>query len=221
MLHFVKSLMPGQSLDLSRLLGRRPVGPRVLYLREQRRAGAFSFVHINKCGGTSVEKTLGIPKIHDTALERRGKVGADRWDQMFTFTIVRHPYDKVCSHYRYRIKTNQTDMGEAAISLNDWVLRAYGEKDPAYYDKPLMFAPCIDWITDERGKIIVDHIAKLEEIDSEWPAIAKRIGITAELPKANTTKRAGAARELLSEEARALIDTLFDEDFTEFGYSKG
>ena len=221
MLHFVKRLVPEPALDVARLLAGRPQSPQDTYLRQQRRAGTFSFVHINKCGGTSVERALGLPKIHDTALERRDRIGADRWAQMFTFAVVRHPYDKVCSHYRYRIKTNQTGLGAAPIPLNDWVLRAYGEKDPAYYDQPLMFAPCIHWITDARGKIIVDHIAKLEEIDQDWPSIAARIGVAAALPKANATKPAGASRELLSEEVRALIDTLFDEDFTEFGYSKG
>jgi hypothetical protein len=35
------------------------------YLMEQRLAGRYVFIHIsNKCGGTSVEAALGIPKMH-------------------------------------------------------------------------------------------------------------------------------------------------------------
>ena len=36
------------------------------YLLRQRLGGRYVFIHINKCGGTSVEAALGIPvKIHD------------------------------------------------------------------------------------------------------------------------------------------------------------
>ena len=47
-----------------------------LYYRWQRRFGRVVFIHINKCGGTSIEAALGIPKkIHDTALRRREMIG--------------------------------------------------------------------------------------------------------------------------------------------------
>ena len=35
------------------------------YLRAQQRDGTYPFIHINKCGGTSVEQALGLPKIHE------------------------------------------------------------------------------------------------------------------------------------------------------------
>lgn len=75
------------------------------FLLRQRLTGEAIFIHINKCGGSSVEEALGIPvKIHDTAAARRRKIGARRWDRAFTFTLVRHPYSKVISHYSYRRK---------------------------------------------------------------------------------------------------------------------
>ncbi|NRB36268.1 MAG: hypothetical protein HRU31_16320 [Rhodobacteraceae bacterium] len=37
---------------------------------------------------TAVEAALGLPKIHDTALQRREKIGKARWDRVPTFSIV-------------------------------------------------------------------------------------------------------------------------------------
>lgn len=191
------------------------------FLRDQRRDGTWAFIHINKCGGASVEKAFDLPRIHDTARQRRDRLGADRWAALATFSIVRDPYAKVVSHYKYRIKTNQTDLAARDIDLSDWVCRAYGDRDPAYYDKPLMFAPCLDWIADEDGRIIVDYVARLETIDADWPKIQTLIGQDVALPKTNRTdhtNRLGPAD--LNDAARAVIAARFAPDFDQFGYAR-
>lgn len=196
----------------------RPRTEQEVFLDAQRRSGTFVFIHINKCGGTSVEKALGLPKIHDTAMQRRDRIGAARWAEMATFSIVRHPYDKVASHYRYRVETNQTDLATRRIDLNDWVRRAYGDRDPALYDKPLMFAPCLDWLTDETGTMMVDHVARLETIATDWPRIQSLIGTQAELPHTNATTDRHRAADALDETSRTIIAQRFAVDFESFGY---
>jgi hypothetical protein len=176
---------------------------------------SFCFVHINKCGGTSIEKALGIPKIHRTAAQWREALGADRWERMFTFALVRHPFEKVSSHYRYRVRTNQTGLGDRRLSLNDWVRLAYGERDPRYYDKPLMFAPCLEWIVDQQGEVLVDHVAKLENIAQEWTYIAAMTGGPSELRLENATER---SQESLDQTSRNIILERFRPDFEAFGY---
>lgn len=212
--------MSGIGGPLGQLLRRlrRPPMTKEAYLQAQKHRGTYAFIHINKCGGTSVERALGLPKIHDTARQRRDVLGAARWSQLWSFALVRHPYDKVCSHYRFRIKTNQTSMGQRPPDLNDWVLRAYGDKDPAWYDKPLMFAPCTDWIVDEQGAVIVSHVSRLEDIASNWPVICAAIGSTAPLSQENATVPGARGADLLSAEARAVLDRHFAPDFARFGY---
>jgi len=127
----------------------------------------WAFIHINKCGGTSVEQALEIPKIHDTARQRRDRIGAERWARLTTFSIVRHPYDRAASLYRYRVKTGQTGLDTAPLSFDDWVRAAFRDADPAYRDRPLMFAPARDWLADEDGRIMVDFVGRLERIEFE------------------------------------------------------
>ena len=57
----------------------------------------YSFVHINKTGGTSVVVALGLPFGHLTAREKIEQLGRERWDGRFTFAFVRNPWDRVAS----------------------------------------------------------------------------------------------------------------------------
>lgn len=198
------------------------------YLRARRKLkvrrviyGQFAFIHINKCGGTSIEAALDLPKIHDTARQRRDKIGAARWERIPSFALVRNPYAKVASHYRYRVQTNQTELGSSNINLNEWVRRAYGEKNPEYYDNPLMFAPCTDWITDEAGEVMVDLVVRFEEIDSNWHQIEALIGKGAVLLKENATSRKqGNTEDSLDSESIAIINDHFKRDFETFRYAQ-
>ena len=88
----------------------------------------YVFVHIRKCGGTSLTHFLhdsmnwndielgstefgesiqgaylerfGLHK-HSTALEIRNTIGQPLWDDYFTFTTIRHPLTRAVSLYTY------------------------------------------------------------------------------------------------------------------------
>lgn len=88
----------------------------------------FVFVHLHKCGGTSVELALsremlwndillgsspygeklqqiydpqfGLYK-HSSAQAIRQVIGQDLWESSFTFATIRHPLDRLVSYYCY------------------------------------------------------------------------------------------------------------------------
>ena len=131
----------------------------------------FAFVHINKTGGSSIERALGIRFQHKNVKEMIEQIGVDRWKKKFTFTVVRNPWDKVVSHYFNRIRTNQTNMRERHIEFPLWVKKAYGDMDPEYYDKPKMFMPQIDWLTDSSGEVAIDFIARFENLEDDFQCV--------------------------------------------------
>ena len=88
----------------------------------------FIFVHINKTAGTSIEHALGLPFQHKTARQFINEIGLETWRTTFTFAVVRNPWDKVVSHYHYRVETNRLDPGDDPIQFGDWVREAYGKR---------------------------------------------------------------------------------------------
>lgn len=177
----------------------------------------FFFVHINKTGGSSIESALNLPFGHKTALQKIQQVGREKWDAGLSFTVVRNPWDKVLSHYLYRVKTNQTGMGEKEIKFNDWVRLTYGEKNSDYYDKPKMFMPQMDWICDENGVVLVDEILRFENLAEDFDGLAVKIGQSVSLPHLKKTQH-GNYYNYYDNESVEIIGNWFQRDIDEFGY---
>ena len=176
----------------------------------------FAFVHINKCGGSSVEIALGFPKRHSSAAVMRDEMGAEEWARRFTFSIVRNPFDRIVSIYYYRVRTNVGGLGDRHINLNDWIEAVWDARDPRYWEDTVLLAPSWAWLCDDGG-LIVDHVARLESIDSDWPGIALRLGVDVGLKQWNSNHHPHY-RQLLTDRARAVIETAFAEDLRQFGY---
>lgn len=174
------------------------------------------FVHINKTGGSSIEKALGLPFQHRTALQIRDDVGARRWQERFSFAFVRNPWDKVSSHYHFRVKTNQTGLRERPVPFAEWVRLAYGEHDPRYYDQPMMFMPQSRWICDEEGRMLVDFVGRFERLHDDFAEVSRRIGRGAALPHLKGTRH--DYRAIYSDEAAEVVARRFAEDVERFGY---
>jgi hypothetical protein len=200
--------------------------PDPLYYRLQPRWARFwtrhlaraVLVHINKTGGSSVEKALGMPFQHRTALELIELMGRERWERCFTFAFVRDPWDKVASHYRYRVKTRQTGLGASPIPFGEWVRRAYGDQEPRYYDQPKMFMPQSRWICDAGGHTLVDFVGRFERLEADFAEVCRRLGREAELPHLKKSSEGSGSRAMYDAESAAVVAEVFAEDLERFGY---
>lgn len=181
--------------------------------------GPFIFIHINKTAGTSIGKAIGLPvKDHLTAKEVIARIGKDKWDTAYKFTLVRNPWDKVVSHYEYRRKKNKTEIASRNISFSDWVKMTYGEnKDPFYYNNPRSFQAQVEWLKDDKGKISIDFIGKFESINEDFNQIKTVIGLDAELPHLNASRRTGY-QSYYDDETRDIVASWFHEDIEVFEY---
>ena len=183
-------------------------------------SGTFIFIHINKTGGTSIAKVIGLPKNNHFSVEEvMSKIGEEEFNKAYVFCVVRNPWDKVVSHYKFRVKTNQTNMGDNHISFKEWVKQTYGaNKNPFYYDKPRMFAPQSDWIKDNNGIIRVSNIIRFESLSNNFESIAKSIGVKKKLPHLNATKK-DSYTEYYDKETIEIVRNWFKEDIERFNYS--
>lgn len=177
----------------------------------------FIFIHINKTGGSSIEKALKLPFEHLTAAEKKAEVGEQKWQEKFTFTFVRNPFDKVCSHYRYRVKTNQSKLKDKPLSFTDWVRRSYLQQEPFYYDNPKMFMPQTKWLYDQNGEVMVDHVYRFENLDRDFKELTQKLKIDAQLPHLKPSKKVDY-RTFYDGPTMEIVTELFNKDLEEFDY---
>ncbi|MFV1985834.1 MAG: sulfotransferase family 2 domain-containing protein [Gemmatimonadota bacterium] len=180
----------------------------------------YTFVHINKTGGSSIEQALGMPFQHRTALELRELIGDAAWDRRFSFAFVRNPWDKAVSHYHYRVKTGQMGLGDTPVPFDEWVIRAYGEHDPAYYDQPRMFMPQYQWLSGPSGNSMVDFVGRFERLHDDFAEVCRRIDVDASLPHLKKSKHRDY-RDLYSTECRDVIARVFEGDLERYDYEFG
>ncbi|WP_156819989.1 sulfotransferase family 2 domain-containing protein [Synechococcus sp. PCC 7336] len=183
-----------------------------------RKHNNFIFIHINKTGGSSIEKALDLSFKHETALEKIQKIGRSQWNKKFTFTVVRNPWDKVVSHYHYRVQTNQTNLGVEPIEFREWVKLSYRDKDPFYYDMPKMFMPQSDWISDNDGTILVNFVCRFENLQNDFEKVCKSLKRKAELPHLKSSKRKKHYKDYYDEETIEIVRSSFSKDIKNFGY---
>jgi len=176
----------------------------------------FVFIHINKTGGTSINSALGIIKKHLTAKEVIDLVGKKNFSKVFSFAVVRNPWDKVASQYHHRIRTQQINE---SISFNSWVSKTYGNhKDLTYHDKPYkMFYPQIEWLKDYSGEIVVNKIMRFEKLNEEYESIRKALSVNKKLPHKNKSSNYDY-KTIYSDNSIEIVKEHFKEDIELFGY---
>ena len=144
------------------------------------------FVHIPRTAGTSIEAELkkhGRVSIassdiqscpcqhicagHSTALETKSDLGKN-WNNYYTFTIVRNPWDRMVSVYEYIF---QSDKWMKYPIFSRWIIQNKRNI------KRSIARPQTDWILDENGNVLVDHIFKFEDLKTAWKQICNDLDI--------------------------------------------
>ena len=160
-----------------------------------------TFIHINKCGGMSIKKALygKSDRAHHTVKEVE--------PEGFSFASVRNPFTRLVSMYHYRMRTNQDGLRELGLSFKQWFFNVVVGRMKPFYNNPIMFAPCWDWISIN-GKIAVDFVGRLEQISDWWPHVQNITGAE-ELPHLN---KGDYSAEQYNDEMKTFVKRKFKQD---------
>ena len=198
------------------------------------------FVHIPKTGGQSVEGvflqdmklgwkdrgTLCMGQNDDPAFgpEKlahlfgseyvgRGHITQGLFDRYLKFAIVRHPYDRLVSEYRYRAGA-QRRRGIPVLGFDDFLGLQFNED---YSDRARHMVPQVRFVMDQTGACIVDHVLRFETLARDIAPLFKRIfGTALALPHRNRSP-VGPPHDLKAAQ-KALIYDRYRADFRAFGY---
>lgn len=183
-------------------------------------------IHINKTGGTTVAKALGLEFHHRDINDILSEIDEAEFYSAFIFTFVRNPWDRAVSHYHWRVKTNQTRLGDRDLTFEDWVQASFKDKDPVFFDKPKMFRQQIDWLRTHENEGVhpgVDFIGRFETLSSD---IEKLNGLLSgpeirAMPHLKSSRRQLPYTTYYDEKSYEIISSVFATDIKTFGYEFG
>ena len=192
----------------------------------------FLFIHIPKTAGNSIQSALrnysedqlvalrkeqdGIERFglrnpnynikkHSTLAEYRDALGNAQFGNLYKFTCVRNPWDRMVSYYFTPTQSPETwdqkkfrKMIFKAVSVADYLRLDNCEQDP--------FAN-------------VDYIMRFENLADNFRTVCGTLGISpATLPQYNRSNRKHYSK-YYDDELRELVHTRFAEEIERFGYA--
>lgn len=222
----IRNAAPQHSRDRAR---RDNIQQRTPMISFQKR---FLFVHIPKTAGNSIQSFLreysedqllalrkeqdGIDRFglrnpkykikkHSTLSEYREALGDEQFRNLYKFTCVRNPWDRMVSYYFRPTQNSETWSREKfrgiiskAVSVADYLRLDNGEEDP---------------FTN------VDYIMRFENLADDFRAVCTAIGISPPtLPQYNRSSREHYAK-YYDDELREFVRTRFAAEIERFDYT--
>lgn len=165
------------------------------------------FVHIPKTGGETITKMLWNTKLslatgkHLTIKEYKKKIDIQDY---YIFSIVRNPYDRALSHYRFL--KQYYDPPRVVCDFDSWICNQHGANEYLFY-------PQSHYVDDSV------EIYKFEDWNNSIEQIYNKTGFkkTAQIHR-NKTKKDISFK--ISKLAIEKINEIYTEDFERFQYDK-
>ncbi|HCP82221.1 MAG TPA: Type II secretory pathway, pullulanase PulA [Octadecabacter sp.] len=209
------------------------------------RGRGYIFVHIPKTGGTAMAlaledrakaddimigdtpkavkrrgklkgvKTAGRLWKHSTLADAEGLITRDEMETLFSFTLVRNPWDRMVSYYHW-LKSQNFDHPAVVLAktkgfsrfLNDPLTRNTFRNNPFE-----------SYMKDGAGRTHADLYIRLEHLAEDMAPLTAHLGFTPKVPVANQSARARDWRGFYTESDAELLGELCATDIKTHGYS--
>jgi hypothetical protein len=194
--------------------------------------GAFDknrciFVHIPKCAGVSISKTLfgNLAGGHADISTYQIVFSPKEFEDYFKFTIVRNPWDRLVSAFLFLTSggMNERDKRWADEHISqyktfqDFVLQWL---NPDSMKLSAHFRPQCHFICLGRQNVAVDFVGRYENLEADFAYICKQLNVYATLERLNSTSlKRNDFREYYTDETRLRVSQLYADDIRMLGYS--
>lgn len=188
-----------------------------------KKAGVL-FIHVPKAAGYSVSVAIyGRALGHFYAKDVR-KLCPNIFASTFTFGVVRHPADRLYSAYRFAKSGGTTVMGmenpkqykiDAFSSFDRFVREWLVDQDLTQIDG--VFRPQYLYLCDKDGKVVVDEVFKLEQVDLAIKKVSQILG--RDLILGHDNRSVEEVKQDVSKETLEIIENLYQKDFEIFDYA--
>jgi hypothetical protein len=208
------------------------------------RGRRYLFIHAPKTGGTSMALALearalkddimlgDTPKArrrrkrlegvqaagrlwkHATLADLDGLVRAEELDDLFIFTMVRNPWDRMVSYYHW---LRAQSFAHPSVALARELPFAAFVADPLIAES-FATSPSASYVRDAKGVERGNLFIRLEHLAEDIAALEAHLGLTLEVPHVNRSTRSADFRDSYSVESRDRVARICATDIARFGY---
>ena len=167
-------------------------------------------IPMNRWTARDVAKIPALRKLpdfhsHSPASFVRDHIDREVWNSYYKICFERHPLDRIVSQYFWNTRQSDQSVEEYLNRAEDWRLSNWD-----------MYA----W----RGRVIIDHVARFENLQDELDAFAEKVGLPEriELPRAkgeHRPKQKTSPRDVLTPEQVERIAITCAREARAFGYT--
>lgn len=166
------------------------------------------FIHIPRTGGSSIERSFGVDmwqstpnEKHLSAFEVKVKVGKERWEEYYKFTVIRNPWDRVISLMNSGYYGKYSNLYEFLIKYEP---AAHEYKNYQYY------------------KILnakLDYIVRFENLQKDADFVRKKIGLSPSVLPHHEKSEHNSYITYYNCETFSIVNYLYWVDIRKYDYS--
>jgi hypothetical protein len=157
---------------------------------------------------------------HSTAEQVRQIIGVELWTSLFTFSVVRNPFDRVASLFLYYKNTEKLAAGD----FKDFCQAIQGSLfwNEQSRPHPPLWRTQKSYLFDSQNNLLVKEVGRYENLEEFLNVVRKKTGLL--LPNIyivnpSIGKPQEGLRAMYDSSTARLVSDFFQEDFEVFGYS--
>ena len=151
-------------------------------------------------------------RAHDDIRAAQRRMPAERFESYFKFAFVRNPWNRLVSEYEFLLERPVHHRHARVKKLG-------GFKEFIQMQIPRHDAYQLNLLCDREGKLLMDFVGKLENLQEDWQTVCERIGLPYEpLPRKNASQR-GQMQDYYDDESRRLVARHWAREIEMFGYT--
>ncbi len=148
---------------------------------------------------------------HAPAWVLRREVGAETWREYLTFAVVRNPWERFVAYCALTAGRNGRFEHEPAVCMTEVL-------DNARNRNRVLIRPQHEFVTDERGAVIVDRLCRAERLQEDFDELRGELSLRAQVlsPAKSLVER--DYRSYYDDELVARVRSLYRKDVELFEY---